>query len=899
MEINLNKSKTLIALILLFAIAASTLTVLPPTAAHDPPWEIPTWAYLSTSPTTVGVNEPALLIMWLNIPPPTAQGRYGDRWAGFTVDVTRPDGSKETLGPFTSDPVGSYATLYTPDQVGTYTMVFNFAGDTLRGENLPTSGYVSGSYDTNAIFGYDNINDTYLASQSDPVYLTVQQNPIPAYDETPVPTGFWNRPINGANRLWSAVAGNWLDGAAQNVGPTERFAFGKGPESAHVMWTRPFWEGGIMDERFGDISYYTGLDYEKFWDNPLIMNGKLYYNVDVAPSYGWYCVDLLTGETDFFHNTTGPIISSYEQRYDWNEVNGLLGGQRLSFGQILDFESPNQHGGFPYLWSTPYSSYDFTPTGNVQEDWMMFDAFTGNYICSIANVSDSGTQVYGKDGSILYYNIVGTSDPNDPWGPQQQPFYLQVWNSTRAIWFNDPWYGVDEWLWRPFLNVTFDGNNGFALNVPIPDVSGGDILAVREGQFVLVGASGKNNGTFVQEGWIATLNLDPAKGEIGQMLKNTTYIPPEQTPDVVSPGFYGGAYQQGPFVDPEDGVFIFKDLLTRQWFGFSLETGEQIWGPTASEQSWGFYDGMDLPYSIYDGKLLSYGYSGVLTAYDIKTGTFLWNWTSDPIGLESYYPYTPLSLGTIADGKIYLVSWEHSPNTPLRRDAQLWCVNIADGQLLWKIQHWGSSPAIGDGYLVDLNNFDNQIYCFGKGPSATTVSTPDTAIPLGTEVLIKGTVTDQTPSAEAKGTPAISDVDQEAWMEYLYQQRPMPTDATGVEVHLTAIDPNGNFQEIGTVTSDSNGNYGITWTPPVPGTYKVVATFDGSKSYGGSSATSYFAVAASSSAAISPAPTVTTPPPSQAEAPASGTSTATYIAIAAVVVIIAVAAAAVLLRRRK
>ncbi len=53
--------------------------------------------------------------MW----PPTAVGQYGDRWT-FNVNVVRPDGTNETLGPFESDPVGTGYTYYTPDQIGEY-----------------------------------------------------------------------------------------------------------------------------------------------------------------------------------------------------------------------------------------------------------------------------------------------------------------------------------------------------------------------------------------------------------------------------------------------------------------------------------------------------------------------------------------------------------------------------------------------------------------------------------------------------------------------------------------------------------------------------------------------------------------------------------------------------------
>ena len=152
------------------------------------------------------------------------------------------------------------------------------------------------------------------------------------------------------------------------------------------------------------------------------------------------------------------------------------------------------------------------------------------------------------------------------------------------------------------------------------------------------------------------------------------------------------------------------------------------------------------------------------------------------------------------------------------------------------------------------------------------------------------------------------------WMNYLYSQQPMPTNATGVPVHLTATDPNGNFQDIGTATSNDLGNYAIAWTPPVPGLYTVTATFEGTNGYFGSRAGTSFLVSEASSAVpivtASPAPTQSTPPtsppiqtaspsPSQAVAPAAPIPAAIYIAIAAAVIVIVVAAAAVVLRRRR
>ena len=67
-------------------------------------------------------------------------------------------------------------------------------------------------------------------------------------------------------------------------------------------------------------------------------------------------------------------------------------------------------------------------------------------------------------------------------------------------------------------------------------------------------------------------------------------------------------------------------------------------------------------------------------------------------------------------------------------------------------------------------------------------------------------------------------------------QKPIPGNATGVPLKLIALDPNGNTQDIGNVTSDVSGAFSKLWTPPVPGPYTIIAQFAGSNSYWASNA---------------------------------------------------------------
>jgi outer membrane protein assembly factor BamB len=870
-----NKTKAATITLVLALTIPAILATLPIVGAHDPPWEVPTWCYISVTNNPIGVGQTTYLFFWLNHFPRTAIGAYGDRWT-FTVEVTKPDGSIETLGPFTSDPVGTGFAPYTPAQLGTYNFVAIFHEHTLTGEPFPPG--TSGLY-----FGTPYVNDTYLASTSDPFQLTVQEDPIEAWEEPPLPTEYWERPINTMNREWDVLAANWLAGAAQNVGPTSNFNYGTGPESAHIMWATPFWAGGIMDKRFGDIGYqtahYSGLSFEP----PIILNGKIYYNVGSHPREGWYCLDLYTGEELYFHNTTGPVtgvLGTQEMSGPAFDPEGSISGESLAFGQIYNYDSPNQHGGFPYLWSTSHPTEPNT--------WMMFDAYSGSYICSIENVPSwaSSALVYGKEGSILAYNLDTTNN------------LLQCWNTSRAIWYREQWNTNQYWMWRPYLNYTFGGIYGYSLNVSIPDVQG-SMLAVREGQFVIGGTSGKHNDTYVEQGNLWALSLKP--GEEGTLLWNKTFTPPLGVPDTAE-CLFGAGIMTGPTVDPEDGVFLFSQSITRERWGFSLDTMEMLWGPTEPEASMNYY-GMEE--NIYDGKLFSYGYSGELIAYNITTGEKLWTYTAKQEGFESPYGNYPIGIACIADGKIYLTSSEHSPTQPLWRGSYLRCIDANTGTELWKINNWGlgsgsgASTVIADGYIVSLNAYDNRIYCYGKGPSATTVTGPETSVPLGEEVLIQGTVTDLSAGTKQgeqaarfpNGVPAVADEYMSEWMEYLYMQQSCPESYTGVPVKLEAFGEDGSYIDIGWITSDPYGNFKYTWAPSDEGLYTIMATFEGSDSYWGS----YDATGLSVGSA--PEPSGPIEPEEPAEAPLITTEVA--IIVAAVIVAVAVIVGFWIVRKRK
>jgi hypothetical protein len=295
----------------------------------------------------------------------------------------------------------------------------------------------------------------------------------------------------------------------------------------------------------------------------------------------------------------------------------------------------------------------------------------------------------------------------------------------------------------------------------------------------------------------------------------------------------------------------------------------------------------------------------------MKSGKLLWTYgnggpgNSTNSGIDSPWGNYPLFFGNIADGKLYLFSNEHSITSPMYKDLRIRCLNATTGDEIWTIMgYYGrgtgrmGGSAIADGYFAYSNEYDGKIYCIGKGPSATTVDAPMAAITQGTSIVIRGTVTDIAAGTKQDeqaarfphGVPAVSDESMSAWMEYVYMQKPRPTNATGVEVVLSVLDANSNFREIGKVTTDSDGFYTLNWKPDIEGPYTVYASFAGSESYWPSHAVSSFAVDPAPQATATQQPT------------AIRSQTDTYVIVGVVAIIIAIgigfAVTIIVLRKR-
>jgi len=803
MNIYKSKSKiSTIALILLLTLSA-ILVALPAVTAHDPPETLNTYAYIIVSPNPVGVNQQIFVVFWIDKIPVSAAGVGGDRWQGYNITITKPNEDIQTLGPYTSDPTSSAYILYTPDQIGTYTFEFTFPGQVASLYN-PETG-IPGS---NSPY----IGDTFLGSSASTT-LTVTEDQIEKIPDYPFPTEYWTRPIEGQNTAWYSIASNWLKAYYGNVQEN-----GIAPNSPHIMWTKYLQDGGVVGENYPILgqTYYMGDSYEMRFNNPLIINGRLYYDLPLSSQKsggGYMCVDLRTGEEIWY-----------------SEELGVDGSSAPSFGQIYDYESMNQHGAINgYLWQSQGST------------WNAYDAPTGKYLFTETEVP-SGTQEYGPSGEIVRYVF----DAENKW--------LALWSNTQKgqgleLSTTEAGTTANDYQWRP-VGKEVDMSEAYAWNVTLSDSIPDDSSIVYViPDDILLCSTPTNPGGFANYGTFEhTMFAISLKSETrGDLL----WMKPFPTVE-------GDISQFNGPVDEVNRVFTKLNKETYEWLGYSLDTGNYLWGPTVAPSARDFQvysaraGGAGSQQSTAYGILYDAGFGGLVMAYDTATGDVLWTYgnggpgNSTNSGVEAVWGNYPTFIGGIADGKIYTFTAEHSVNMPIYKDARIRCIDAFTGEEIWTLMGFATSTsfysiigAIADGYLAFLNAYDGQVYCIGKGPSATTVTASPKVIAEGTSVVIEGMVTDEsagtTQNEQAarfpNGVPAVSDESMGPWMEYVYMQKPMPIDASGVEVTLDAIDQNGNWIPIGIVSSDMSGLYSYMWTPEVEGKYTIIATFEGSESY--------------------------------------------------------------------
>ena len=793
--------------------------------------DIPTYLKIHVEPDPIGIGQATYISAFLTKPTASAgMGSTGDMYKGITIQITDPDGTVTTMGPYTADTTGGIGGLsFTPNKLGNYTLKAFYPG-----QNLTKSA--------SSMFGpgtdYSYVRE--LPSESDPEILTVQQEPIQQYHTAPLPSEYWSRPINAQNYAWGSLAGSWYGLAIPSFATTGMYdatgnfnPYSQAPNTAHIAWTKPTAFGGQVG---GPIpsdqeSQFTSSSILFNYFEPIILDGVIYYgemagiNSQVT---SWNAVDLRTGQTLW---TTQPGITANAT---------AVSSEKLRMGQNLRFHSMQEYGSTSFL----YSIVGGGMFGG-SATYRLYEPSTGAYMGVIYNVTTDSAYIMDTDPT---HENVGTL-----FGYFTSGGNLTCWNSTLCMGGGT---AASEIL-RPSTVLNF--SNGIQWTTKLPTtLSGNPIslsIAARTPDVILL-RQAPNLVTQTSAGYSIDCGYNAHTGALLWGPKNQT-LP---------------LYGDMSLLSAKDGVYILHNKDTHEVYGYSLNTGEKLWGPTKLPGS--SLSTLTVAGDIAYGNIYVWDFGGYVTAVNINTGAINWTYVPRSSGYNTPYGVYPLWVfGTqsIADGKIFL-SESHMYNPPLFPGAQRIALNCTDGSLVWSINSFsGRCPgAVADGYLVEWNSYDNQIYAFGKGQTAITASIQNDVLAEGNSVFIKGMVKDNSPGTQnadrlarfPDGVPAVSDESMSPFMEYVYMQQPKPTNTTGVPVTLSVIDSNNNYRQIGATTTDASGHYSFSWTPDITGSYTVIASFGGSESYWPATTETSFVV---NQAASTAAPQIATTAPSMAE----------------------------------
>ncbi len=896
-----NKIAAITIVIFFMLSMTASVSLIPSTSAHSPAWLIPTFPHIYVATDPIGVGQTATIYIWLT---PT----YADelitndyRFHNYQLTITAPSGAVTVQKfPTCTDTTSNQGTSFVPTEVGVYNLTFAFPGQNVNDyDHLPTSAY---------------INDTYMAGTASTT-MTVQQAQISAVAYPPLPTEYWTRPIFGENVAWYQVSSNWLGsgmpGYGSSTGPNMRCFSGDsvGSLTSHIMWVKADGEpGGVAGGNNLQIpgnTWFEGTAYSQHYTNPIIVAGELVYREPLSDSGtggDTVAVNLFTGQ-EIWRSSTLPSFS---------------------FAYVQDMENPDFHGVRPaYLCTSNFAQ--------------VYDAATGKSVFNCSAVP-SGTNVVGPNGEMMKYIFFNNGTTAAP------SYYLCLWNSskfwqtgsmqertlqsgpntittnvtsttyvngslvttltpvtTTVTQVNCSRSFFYEMLDPVTQNVSIPWRNNQAGNPSIVQAIYGDILLCMNGSRPSSLAPTGN-----QPYNYFAVNLNASKGAIGSILWWNTVQPQidPQYGNITTASFAG--------MDPS-GYFCESYRQTSQIAFYNLRTGAfiKLSAPTSSMDYYGSTGSGALNNVVAFGRCYAGAYGGILYCFDMSTGNVLWTYGNGGPGNTTYsgleypghYPIFVKAIGgnNLNNGVVYTIYTEHTLETPIAKHAETRAINASDGSEIYTLtdatgEFGAGSFAIADSYTNFFNSYDSRIYTLGRGPSDTAVTVGPKSSTLGGSVVIEGTVTDvsvglQTTEIQGRfpaGVPVCADSSMNDWMAYVYQQQPMPQNFTGVNVNVIALDANGNYQNLGTATTDSKGYYSLTWTPNISGNYHVYATFDGTNGYWPSNSETSFAINPAAPTA-SPYPVTVLPP------------TEMYIGAAAIAIIIAVAivGAVVVLALRK
>ena len=871
MQYTINKAKLLATIAMVLVIAPILLVEIPiqPVQAQLSPVQpyigplkagdtaavtTVTRAFLSFVPNPIGAGQTLLVNFWIN--PALPSNDVIIPQGGYVITITKPDGTKDVRTMRSEPATAANWFQYVPEQIGQYSLKFEFLGT-----YFPVGQYYNGAIVLNTsstsslpLTGPNRISTYFQPSSTAEQKLTVQQEMVWSWPLA-LPTDYWTRPASMNNRGWWPILGaypstgyvgygysNWntlySDTNPQFMDLHDFVPWVQAPNTAHVLWKRLGAVAGLIGGPAGQYGTTSSPG-----SPSVIYAGRCYQTMTVpingVPTSCAVCYNLRTGEQYYAIPTSqGGITPSYVAYVNPVANTATLAGEEIASS----------------TWSVELLSISGSYLRKINP---ATGALAGNY--SIAPLS-GGTFHNQIGGYVLNIQDLGSA-------AGANRYRLINW-TTRGT--------SNTIASRIVSNTTYQRSS--LPSMMDYDANLGAISTDTYNSYNLTGQP------FGQKRWWMSVQF--YRLSTGELIYNITT---NELWDIL--------YHNGPTIMDHGKVACWAQ--GGYWVIFDGRTGKYFRS-----------EGTDYPWSTAGfgayaassgyGLLIRYAYNYVY-AYNWTDGKLVWKYEA-PTYAPFETPYTDENGtevysfngdGDIVDGKLYVANTEHTPTYPLTRGWGLHCINMTDGSLVWKINNPMSFGAVADGYLVAPNSWDGYMYVIGKGTSATTVTAPNVAVPLGTGVMIKGSVLDVSPAQT--GTPCVSKESMSIQMEHLHLGQPQGgiwnnETITGVPVILTAIGSDGTVIDLGTAISNGySGEFDKAWTPPKEDTYQIIASFAGDDSYGSSMSTTAFSVGPAPKEVIIP----------EQQVPPDYTMTIVGVGIAVIIAVVIAAAAAVLLLRKR
>ncbi len=287
-----------------------------PPAGVTPYWVQATTPYISIRQNVLGLGQQNVFNVWLSPSLETDRRYFNNITKAYLLTLTKPDGTKVEIYMGNANSEGTQWAPYTMDQVGVWKAKFTFFGTYFPQMTIEVGSIYSVPTGTVLRTLWQKPSETAEYS------FTVQADMIASWPPSPLPSTYWEWPVDFHNREWWLVTGgyptvgynagsfaSYFDSLYPGSNPYDSpnrmfYPFVAGPTSAHVLSKKTEEFGGM----YGGVAGTSGQFADAGYSLAVVYHGRIYRSATrlmqvlingtyrQQPTSVAECTDLRTGE---------------------------------------------------------------------------------------------------------------------------------------------------------------------------------------------------------------------------------------------------------------------------------------------------------------------------------------------------------------------------------------------------------------------------------------------------------------------------------------------------------------------------------------------------------------------------------------------------------------------------